>query len=91
MTTHLSRAAGAAAKRANDDSAAFGWRSVEALAERLNAGASAPTFTPHALRHYVRNADQNGLAPHVRRLGRKVLIHEPGFLAWLGGDQERAA
>jgi hypothetical protein len=59
------------------------WRSVEALAERINAGASHPTMTPHALRHYIRNADSNGLAPHVRRLGRKILVNEKGFLAWL--------
>jgi hypothetical protein len=30
------------------------WRSIPALAERLNAGASRPTLTSHALRHYVR-------------------------------------
>lgn len=59
------------------------WRSVEALAERINAGASHPTMTPHAIRHYIRNADSNGLAPHVRRLGRKILVNESGFLDWL--------
>lgn len=59
------------------------WRSIEALAERLNAGAKRPTMTSHAIRHYVRNADNNGLAPHVRRIGRKILISEPGFLSWL--------
>lgn len=59
------------------------WRSIPALAERINDGASRPTLTTHALRHYVRNADSNGLAPHVRRLGRKILINESGFLDWL--------
>ena len=61
------------------------WRSVAALAERLNDGAERPTFTTHALRHYARNADSNGLAPHIRRIGRKLLIDETGFRAWLNG------
>ena len=62
------------------------WRSIPALAERLNQGAEHPTLTANALRHYVRTADQNGLRPHVRRLGRKVLIHEMGFIQWLDGQ-----
>lgn len=61
------------------------WRSVPALAERLNAGAEHPTLTDHAIRHYIRNADHNGLEPHVRRIGRKILINEPGFMDWLSG------
>lgn len=60
------------------------WRSIPALAERINAGATTPTLSAHALRHYVRNAHRNGLAPHVRRLGRKILVNEQGFLDWLG-------
>jgi hypothetical protein len=59
------------------------WRSIPALAERLNAGARHETFSCHALRHLVRNAARNGLGPHVRRVGRKVLVDEVGFLDWL--------
>ncbi len=59
------------------------WRTVEALAERLNAGARKPTFTPHALRHHVRQAPSNGLAFAVRRIGRKVLVSESGFIEWI--------
>jgi hypothetical protein len=59
------------------------WRSIPALAERINAGATRPTMTTHAIRHYVRTAAENGLAPHVRRLGRKVLVDERGFMRWL--------
>lgn len=59
------------------------FRSAAALAERMNAGASVPTFTVHSIRHHVRNADKNGLAPYVRRIGRKVLISESGFLRWI--------
>lgn len=65
------------------------WRSVEALCERLNAGARKPTFSVHALRHHVRQAQSNGLAPAVRRIGRKVLVSESGFIEWinaLGAD-----
>jgi len=65
------------------------WRSIEALAERLNAGAKHPTMTAHAIRHYVRNAGSNGLSQHVRRLGRKILVNEPGFLDWLDNDCRR--
>ncbi|MEA3273757.1 MAG: hypothetical protein U9Q81_00335 [Pseudomonadota bacterium] len=61
----------------------FSWRSIPALAERINSGADSPTMTEHALRHYVRNADANGLRPYVRRLGRKILVNEPGFVRWL--------
>lgn len=59
------------------------WRSAAALAERINAGADTPTFTVHSIRHHIRNADRNGLAPHVRRIGRKVLVNEAGFIEWL--------
>jgi len=59
------------------------WRSVPALVERLNQGASKPTFTDNSIRHLVRGASRNGLAPAVRRIGRKVLIDEVAFRAWL--------
>ncbi len=61
------------------------WRSIPAIAERINAGADKPTFSTHALRHLVRNADRNGLAPHIRRIGRKILLNEQGFIDWLDG------
>lgn len=59
------------------------WRSVPALADSLNAGAKVQSFTVHAIRHYVRFAAVNGLAPHIRRLGSKILIDEIGFRAWI--------
>lgn len=59
------------------------WRSIPALAERLNAGAAHPTLSAHAIRHHVRKAETNGLKPHVRRLGRKLLVNEAGFIDWL--------
>jgi hypothetical protein len=59
------------------------WKSIGALAERLNAGASTPTLTEHSLRHHVRLAEHNGLSPAIRRVGRRVLISESRFLQWL--------
>lgn len=67
------------------------WRTVSALAEILNRDSPRPTFTTHALRHYARNADSNGLAPHIRRLGRKILISESGFYGWLDEQRIKAA
>lgn len=69
----------------------LGWRSIPALVERLNAGAKKPTFTENAIRYYVRHRQTNGLAPHVRYIGRKIVIHEPGFLAWLAGETDQGA
>lgn len=67
------------------------YRSVNALAEALNAGLKYPTFSTHAIRHYVRHAECNGLAPAVRRIGRKILISESGFLDWLNDQPRKAA
>jgi hypothetical protein len=66
------------------------FRVIDSLVERLNAGATHPSFSPHAMRHYVRNSATNGLAPHVRRLGRKILVSESGFLAWLDSKTPKA-
>lgn len=40
------------------------WRGVKAIVERLNTGTDTPTFTEHAIRHYVRCAKSNGLSPY---------------------------
>ena len=76
------------APRESSSPARSDWRSVASLVERINQGAKSPTITAHAVRHYVRFADKNGLAPHIRRLGRKILISESGFNEWIEtGDQ----
>jgi len=51
-----------------------------------------PSFTEPAIRNYVFNAPPrksskgiilgNGLEPHIRRLGAKVIIHHGGFRSW---------
>lgn len=65
------------------------WLTVKLLAE------AEPAFTELALRNYIFNATArksskgtipgNGLAPHIRRVGSKVLINHGGFLAWIAG------
>lgn len=63
------------------------WRSIPSLAYSLNDGEEKKkTFTEHSLRHYVRFASTNGLAEHVRRLGKKIIIDEYGFRKWI--DQQ---
>ncbi|MFK7910027.1 MAG: hypothetical protein AB8F34_05425 [Akkermansiaceae bacterium] len=59
------------------------FRTIAALNEVLNKGAEKKSFTENSMRHYVRNADENGLAPHITRLGTKILIDEEGFITWL--------
>lgn len=45
-------------------------------------------FTVPMLRYYVLHAHRNGLAPAVRRIGRKVLIRRDLFIKWLEGQQK---
>ena len=42
-------------------------------------------FTPHGMRHLIFHADDNGLRESgaILRCGRKLLIDEDRFLAWL--------
>ena len=67
------------------------WRSVTALADSLNGGSKVQTFTVHAIRHYVRYSADNGLSPHVRRIGSKILIDEHGFRAWIDAQGRQVA
>ena len=67
------------------------WRTLPALLERINAGADTPTYTMDGLRWLVRNAEQNGLAEHIRRPagGKKLLISVPGFFRWIEQQPSR--
>ena len=40
-------------------------------------------FSEASIRWHVFNSKHNGLDPHVRRVGRKVLINIAGFRAWI--------
>ena len=58
-------------------------RTIPALADALNAGAETPSFTAIAIRNQVNRAEENGLSPFIIRMGRKILISEPGFRWWI--------
>lgn len=70
------------AKSLNDS-----WLTIKLLAQ------AEPAFTEAAIRNQVFNAADrqsskglisgNGLAPHIRRVGSKVLINHGGFLSWI--------
>lgn len=45
--------------------------------------AEQPWLTDPALRNYIWRADENGLAEHIRRVGRRVLIDAVGFDHWI--------
>lgn len=63
------------------------WLTVNLLSEAV------PAFSPAAIRNLIfKSADRktskgiikgNGLAPHIRRIGAKVLINHLGFISWI--------
>lgn len=65
------------------------WLTIKLLAKEERA------FSEAAIRSYVFNAVDrhsskgviagNGLAPHIRRIGTKVMINHGGFLRWIAG------
>lgn len=70
------------------------WLTVNLLSEAV------PAFTPAAIRNLIfKSADRktskgiikgNGLAPHIRRIGSKVLINHAGFLSWIDSQESGA-
>lgn len=42
-----------------------------------------PAFTEGSLRWLVFNKDRNGFSTCVRKIGRRVLIDEQAFVAWI--------
>jgi hypothetical protein len=73
------------------DSTQPNWLTVSLLSE------AEPAFTPSAIRNLIfLSADRktskgiikgNGLAPHIRRIGAKVLISHTGFLSWIDSQE----
>ena len=59
------------------------FRNLPALADALNAGAMRPSWTVSALRNLMAQRTDNGLDRFVIKLGKKLLISEPGFRYWL--------
>lgn len=70
------------------------WLTVKLLSQVM------PAFTPAAIRNLIfLSADRktskgiikgNGLAPHIRRIGAKVLINHAGFLSWIDSQESEA-
>ena len=53
------------------------WSTVEGLVDQ-----HPDKFTEPQLRWALRYRDENGLAEHVTRMGRRLYIHIPGFTDW---------
>jgi hypothetical protein len=53
--------------------------------------ANDPTFcfSVPMLRYYILHAHKNGLAPALRRIGRKILIRRDLFVEWLEKQTRR--
>ncbi len=49
-----------------------------------------PAFTQGSLRNLIFNAKTNGLDSALVRIGRKVLIDESAFFAWIDRQNGRA-
>lgn len=70
------------------------WLTVKLLSE------AEPAFSTAALRNLIflssdRKSSKgivrgNGLAPHIRRVGAKVLINRQGFLSWIDSQESEA-
>lgn len=70
------------------------WLTVNLLSKEV------PAFSPAAIRNLIfKSADRktsnsiikgNGLAPHIRRIGAKVLINHQGFLNWIDSQDSVA-
>jgi hypothetical protein len=67
------------------------WLTIKLLAQ------AEPAFTVAAIRNLIFQAESrktskgtiagNGLVPHIRRVGSKVLVNHGGFLGWIDEQQ----
>ena len=53
------------------------WITIEQLSEEN------PAFSIGWLRHRMFLRQENGLAPHVKKIGRRLVISRKGFVQWL--------
>lgn len=70
------------------------WLTVKLLSQVM------PAFSQPAIRNLIFNAPDrktsqglirgNGLAPHIRRIGAKILISHQGFLSWIDSQESEA-
>ena len=56
------------------------WETIKQVAQHE------PSFSEASVRWHVFNAKRNGLDPHVRRIGRKVLVNVAGFRQWIANQ-----
>ena len=56
------------------------WGTVKQVAQHE------PGFSEASLRSLIFNARHNGLEPHVKRVGRKVLLNIAGFRQWIANE-----
>lgn len=47
-----------------------------------------PAFSQASLRWIIFNSKLNGATAFIRKIGRKVLIEESGFLSWINSQRE---
>ena len=50
-----------------------------------------PVLTLSAVMYHLRERDHNGLGKSVTRIGRKLAVHEPSYLAWLTNPDRKSA
>jgi len=47
-----------------------------------------PAFSENSLRWIIFNSKLNGATAFIRKVGRKVLIDDDGFVSWIDGHKE---
>jgi hypothetical protein len=47
-----------------------------------------PAFTQNSIRWIIFNSKFNGASAFIRRVGRKILIDNDAFVAWIDGHKE---
>ena len=47
-----------------------------------------PAFTENSLRWIIFNSKLNGATSFIRKVGRKVLLDEAGFVGWIDSQKE---
>jgi hypothetical protein len=57
------------------------------LVDSVGLSIEHPGLTENAVRMLIFRAGENGLAPHVYRLGRSVYVDSFGFADWVRGQQ----
>jgi len=47
-----------------------------------------PAFSENSIRWIIFNSKLNGATSFIRKVGRKVLLDEAGFVAWVDSQKE---